>query len=210
MKRLHAMSIPLLVALALGAIPAAASATVTIKYAGGGALPVNTEVEGFSSNLKFVLAEGAGTLECTTNTVKGKVATNGGTTATITIESASFDGAEGPRCKVNGPSLKEVEITPEGLPWTMTLEASKDKSKVTSETLLAFKGYFPGPELTCKYSKATALEDTYNTTSPLIDTISAQTFTRETTVSKTCAPSGSLSGTFEITASAKKEALEVT
>lgn len=194
--------LPMIALLAFAAVPAAASAAKVdiVNAATGKKLANKSEIKGESSNLKFKTE--AGTLECSKSVVTGELKNNNKENITGTITTASFTGEEaGGLCKTTG--LGPAKIVPTGLPWTIVFTAA-GTTTIEGTPVVDFEAEFPAAGgLKCDFQSSSVADSFEFEKSPLIDTISKQTFTSS---SPGCPTTGELNGSFTLTS--KGEALE--
>jgi hypothetical protein len=193
-----------LMALALAALPAFASAaTVTLRSGSktGPALANGTALTAMSSNLVFATA--SGNLECKESTLNGKVENNGTEKTGVEITSASFLAAGGgldcPTAIPNGSGgTLTMTMTAEGLPYTADL-LSTAAGTLTGTPSVSFKAIFDNgttPVLSCVFEK-TSVATTFNFNTALNIAVGAsQEFTGTGTG---CPTKGTLTGSFAVT-----------
>jgi hypothetical protein len=183
-------------ALAVAALPAIASAT-TLDNGAGTALPVGTVVTGESANLVFTGSTGV-KHECKKNTLSGKVTANA-PTPTVNITKGSFlNAAGGTACPTNVVGLT-VEVTADPNPpnWTLAFDPENKFILSSASGAIAFTTRFSNG-LECTF-KRTTLTGTYTTNaSPTTLTIGAsQVFTRSAGPEQ-CGANETLTGSFSI------------
>lgn len=191
-KKPYAVFVALLALTAISALPAVASATLTLRT-GGVALPTGAEVKGESSNLVFK-APGS-TLTCASNVVSGTLTTNKKASDKVNLSAGSFTEPEpGGLCK---STLGPAKVSPLGLPWTLTL-AEGETSTIKGEPVVEFEAEFVEFGITC-FFESKSIKDTFNVGGALIDTITGQKFTRNAKSSVGCPETGELNGSFALT-----------
>jgi hypothetical protein len=166
-----------LVALGALAIPAAASAAVTLREAGttvatGSALLAKGSGES-------IFSAGELTVTCTNNNMTGEVVKNNGTTVEGTIKTASFKGAEAEE-KCKGSSfIGATKVDIPGLVsgsshWCVKNIAGEDKFELigancgTAAGTLTFT--LTGAFINCSYTRSSAVTGTFTTTTGLTAT----------------------------------------
>jgi hypothetical protein len=182
---------PLFAVVAFAAMPTMASA-VTL-HANGKVLKVKAAIKGESENLVFSTEDG--NIECTTNTVTGKLESNGEPSISSSVTTAKFQGTEKAKtCKTTTP-LGRAKITPTGLPWTITFNED-GTSTVTGTPEVDFEAEFPAAGISCDFASA-SVADSFNFGGPLIDSVSGQKFVK-VSGSVFCPTEGELNGSFEV------------
>lgn len=196
------------------ALPAMASASPELQTSAGAKVATGTGIKATSSNLK--LSSASGNVECSENTMEGKVTENSGTSIKGEIEKATFTGTAGAKCNTTisdgfGGTLKVV-VTPEGLPWCLESTGGDNwtltgnKCGAAQSPISFILHLYSSSGITklgeCTFERAD-VSGTFNTNaSPLVLTVGAsQTFTKSSG-SFLCPASGTLSGTFNVTTSA--------
>lgn len=198
-----------LVALGALAIPAAASAAVTLRESGT-TVPVGAKITA-NGEEESIFAGGELTVKCSENWITGEVVKNNGTNVEGTIESAAFQGAEaGTKC--NGGSLlgpttvKIPALTNTGDPgtgtgtghWCIKNIAGEDKFEVlgrkcggTETSVLTF--ILEG-NITCTYKRETTpVTGTSNTTANATLTVTGEpTFNKEAVSNILCPATGKI------------------
>jgi hypothetical protein len=187
-KKLYAAFLPLLAVVAFSAMPAVASATLTLNT-GGVPLAAKAPIKGESANLVF---KGPGTtLKCASNVVEGKLTTNKKASDKAELEESEFTGPGG--CESTLGPARVAALT---LPWTLTL-AEAGTSTIKGASVVEFEAEFPSFGITC-FFESKKVEDTFNIGGPMIDTITGQKFTRNPASSVGCPESGELNGSFAL------------
>jgi len=193
-KKLYAAFVPLLAVVAFSALPAVASATLTLNT-GGVPLTAGAEIKGESSNLVFK-APGS-TLKCASNIVKGTLTTNKKASDKVNLTEGAFtEPLAGGLCE---STLGAARVATVGatLPWTLTL-AEAGTSTIKGEPVVEFEAEFVEFGITC-FFESKNVKDTFNVGGALIDTITGQKFTRNPASSVGCPENGELNGSFALT-----------
>jgi len=185
-KKLYAAFVPLVALVAFSAVPAVASATLTLNT-GGVPLAAGAEIRGESSNLVFK-APGS-TLKCESNVVVGKLTTNKKASDKANLAEGEFTGCES--------TLGPANVAAVALPWTLTL-AEAGTSTIKGEPVVEFEAEFPSVGLTC-FFESKNVKDTFNVGGAMIDTITGQKVTRNPISSVGCPETGELNGSFALT-----------
>jgi hypothetical protein len=195
-RKALAVLAPLALIGAMFALPAFAQATVTLRSgsATGPALAVGAEVKGFSSTLTFDVNNGTKLL-CSENTLNGTVETNGGTSATVKINTATFTGTGGVACKTSLSGVT-ADITA-NTPWILHVE-KEDKFTLTGPIKFTATLTLGSSDIaTCVYERAGNITGTYATGGQANLTVAAgTTFTRLSGSETFCSTGGELTGGF--------------
>lgn len=200
MKRMRIMGLSLVAVFAMSAVVvsgASAAATLKLKTAGAGVLPVGAGLVASSSDLVFVTA--AGNLECSSNVLTGTVALNSSSKDKGNITEESSTGEfEGGACKTTTP-LGPALITASGLPWP-TEFTTKGTSTVKGSKKVTFTSVFPlAGGAKCVYESA-KVGSTFTVGGALTLTTSNQVFkVNKKTSNAACPTEGKLSGHFAVT-----------
>ena len=159
-----------LVALGALAIPAAASAAVTLREAGT-TVPLNTKITGVGDETS-VFAGGSLTVECNDdNTITGELVKNNGTNVEGAISSAGFHGTEtGTKCNggsLLGPTTVKIPALEAGGKWCLKNITGEDKFEVIGANCGTASGtltFILEGSITCIYTRTTAVTGTFTTT----------------------------------------------
>lgn len=191
-----------LVALVALSIPAAASASVTLREAGT-TVPVGTKILA-SGDEHSIFSGGQLVVTCNENSLTGTVVKNNGTTVETTIETASFKGTEADtRC--NGGSLMGntrviiPALTNEGGTghWCLKNITGEDKFQVIGANCGTPSGtltFTLEGAIVCTYTTTAAVTGTFNTTTnaTLTVTPNGTTFSKEAVSNVLCPATGAI------------------
>ncbi|MGA2319548.1 MAG: hypothetical protein ABSG95_02240 [Solirubrobacteraceae bacterium] len=218
MKRMRIIGLCLVAVFALSAVVAGTASAakakpkLILKIKGGAALTVGANVQFFSSNLKTVTS--GGTLECSENTLYGKVTENESIKADkISVTEETSVGAEeynGEKhlCHVSG-ALGPTKITSGKFPWPGEFTVKKTQV-LKGSAKVEFTSVFPeAGGTTCHFEDA-KITSKFNVGGPLIVTTTGAKFKPGSGSSKACPKLGTLGGTFEVTSEGQQVEAELT
>jgi hypothetical protein len=183
----------------LAVVPAVSSAT-ELTYPTGTRMPINTKIRAHNVG-NTLLKAGTVTVTCTNAAMTGTLEQNNGTTASGTIESASFKGLESEeRC--SSGFLGPVRVTITSLPWCLKTTGGDNfevRGGRCSEATRALTFILDSAIGECKYSRAnvsgtftTHPEDAKLTVNPTL------AFALEAGSAGLCPGSGTLEMTFTL------------
>ncbi len=217
MRTLKTLGASLTALLVIGALAASAASAKTILVArtAKGVIPVGSEITGTSTDLIFVTE--AGNLECSSNILAGKLASNEAAKITGSIESESSTGGEaGGLCKTTTP-FGPAEIVSTHLPWPIEFTTKGVTTVKKGKTgKIAFTSTFPaagGAKCTFEAAKIVSTFNPGKAGEPLpVETTTKEQIFKlnKKTSNAACPITGRLSGHFSETVGGETVLTELT
>jgi hypothetical protein len=195
----YAIFAALMALVAMAAVPAMASA-VTLTNGAEEALPPNTSITGTSTNLPFTTESGE--LNCESDDIAGEILTNGAEEIEGEITSGSFQGASSVPCRTTlGEGSITLDMTAVNLPWALHFRGG-DIAEITGFTFTTTFTAGTTSIAHCTFEAAGGVVTGSYTTNPndLAITVTNAPFNQVAPSSGCPAASGTLSGTFNVTA----------